>query len=414
MASQPLHERGIRSGERAELIRRTGPEHGIALGRSGAATVYSTPSMINLMEHAAKKLLAGYLRENEESVGTSVEVEHLAPTPLGVDVRAVADVISVADRTIDFEVTAFDPEQQIGKGRHRRAVVDVNRFAERLPKPESPSPVGAVAPWSDLDPDRGALPRFANLDVRLEGAVATAIINRPAALNALDPATVDDLEALVRWLAGHADEIYTVILTGTGRSFCAGSDIRAVASMSVGEASDFSLRQGRLGNRLSEIPQPVIAAINGYAYGGGCVLAAHCDLRIASLQATFSMPEIKLGWPGGWGMDPLLRHIGPGRMMDLCLTGRVIDAREAETWGLVNKSVPAGRLTTEARQMADQLLALPPLALRENKWLVHRLAGPAARHSYHTENEAYIRCLETADARERIDAFLEKRKARGR
>ncbi len=368
--------------------------------------------MINLMEHAARKVLAPYLLDAEESVGSVVDVTHLAATPLGVEVRAVAEVTAIDGRAVDFVVTAYDPGQQIGRGTHRRMVIDIEKFAARVAVGEATDSVGSVAPGSTIEPDHGPLPEFGVLTVDLEGPLAVVTNRRPKALNALHPDTVTDFERLTAWLAGHADEIRVVILTGEGKSFCAGSDIRAVSGMTEAEASDFSLRQGLMGNRFNELPQPFIAAINGYAFGGGCTLAAHCDFRLAASDATFSMPEIKLGWPGGWGMSPLFRLLGMARAMDLCLTGRTIKARQAEQWGLVNAVVPGARLMAEARKLADDLLAMPPLGLRENKWLMYHLAESAGRESYREENAAYIRCLKTADAREGIDAFLGKRAAK--
>lgn len=385
-----------------------GAGDGIILGRAGQATVFSTPAMINLMEHAARKALAAYLLEDEESVGSVVEVTHLAATPLGVEVRAVAEVTAIDGRAVDFVVTAYDPNQQIGKGTHRRMVIDIEKFAARV-APGEAGGIGVVAPGSGIEPDHGPLPEFRALGVELDGALAIVTNRRPAALNALHPDTVTDFEHLTAWLAGHADEVRVVILTGEGKSFCAGSDIRAVAAMSTAEASDFSLRQGLMGHRLNELPQPFIAAINGYAFGGGCTLAAHCDFRIAASSATFSMPEIKLGWPGGWGMTPLFRLLGMARMIDLCLTARTIKARDAERWGLVNTVVPGGRLMDEARKLANDLLAMSSLALRENKWLMYQLADAAGREHYREENAAYIRCLNTPDAQEGIAAFLQKR-----
>lgn len=414
----PLPQRGLKIGQKAELRRTAEPAHAIALG--GSVPVFSTPAMIDLMEHAARELLDAHLENGEETVGVDVNIAHLAATPIGGEVRAVAELIALDKRTAEFAVSAFDAHKQIGQGSHTRAVINLDKFAAHVsaasdvPKPMSngTSPtatVGLVAPWSDLEPDTGPLPELKNLSFTTEGKLGLITLERPRARNALDPQTIASFERLVPWLAGHAESIHAVILTGSGAGFCAGSDIKAVSQMSPEAASAFSLRQGRLGNAFAEIPQPVIAAINGYSFGGGCVLAACCDFRLASTAATFSMPEVKLGWPGGWGMSQLVRHIGQANAMELCLTGKSIPARTALEWGLLHKVVPGARLMSEARQLARELLAQPPLALRENKWLMHYLAGPFARETYPQEDAAYIRCLRSADAREGIEAFLQKR-----
>ncbi|MGF1484353.1 MAG: enoyl-CoA hydratase-related protein [Opitutales bacterium] len=426
---QPLSERGLKIGQKAELTWVAKPTHAITLGRRDQATVFSTPSMIHLMEQAARKLLAPHLDAQEESVGVDVNIAHLAATPIGGPVRATAELIGLNRRAAEFAVSAYDAKQQIGQGSHTRAVVDIERFTQHLYDEAAPAkserdpaisansdaptkttePVGKVAPGSDLQPRSGPLPTLKNLQLRAEGPIGILVNHRPHALNALHPDTLEDFDKLLPWLADQAGSLRVLIVTGAGKSFCAGSDLHAVQAMSLAQASDFGQRQGRLANHLAALPQPVIAAINGYAFGGGCTLAAACDFRLASTTATFSMPEIKLGWPGGWGMSQLYRYLGHARMTELCLTGQTINARTASEWGLLHRVVPAGRLLGEARRLAAELAAQPPLALRENKWLMHHLAGVDARESFLAEDAAYLRCLNTSDAREGLAAFLEKR-----
>src|SRR5213075_2497469 len=203
--------------------------------------------------------------------------------------------------------------------------------------------------------------KFLTLDVT--DRVATLTINRPDKLNALNDATIAEL--------GHAidqiridDSIGGVILTGAGRAFIAGADISELSSQSpiLGKAR---ARAGQdVFRRFETCPKPVIAAVNGFALGGGCELAMSCHIRIASDAAKFGQPEVKLGLiPGYGGTQRLARLVGRGRALQLLLTGEMIDATEAFRLGLANKVVPAAELLTAARAMIDLMLANAPLAL---------------------------------------------------
>ena len=221
-----------------------------------------------------------------------------------------------------------------------------------------------------------------------------------------------DLEQLVAWLAGNAEEVRVVILTGAGRAFCAGDDVKEVGTLAIDAARALSLRQAQLYLAFESLPQPIIAAVNGPALGAGCVCAYSCDFRIASHAAEFGMPEIRLGWAPGYGMAQLSAIVGKARALELCLTARTISDREAHEWGLVHENASGIMLMQRARKLADTLLEMPALALRETKRILHADEGPQPKTAHRLDTDGYIRCLETPDAREGVAAFREKRKPR--
>ncbi len=402
---------GLSVGSVGQLAWHVDPTQTITLGFDTHATVFSTPSMINLMEHAARECLRPFLESHEESVGVTVQVQHMAATPVGAEVRADARVTAIDGRLIDFEVEAFDGQDQIGRGTHRRAVIAMDRFQQALAS-KSHLAGGQVMTELTLKPNPGELPALKRVTVDVEGEIAFVTLNRPEALNAVDIAMTDDLEAIVHWLAGHAEQIRVVILTGQGRAFCAGDDVKEVGTLTVQRATELSLQQARVYLAFERLPQPILAAVNGHAFGGGCVCAYSCDYRIAVRTAQFGMPEIKLGWAPGYGIAQLTALVGKSRAMQLCLTGEPITAQTACEWGLVNELVTPIRLMDRVRELADQLLSLPPRALSETKRLLHADEGNRPKLTYLADTAAYIRCLETQDAKEGITAFREKRPAR--
>jgi len=216
----------------------------------------------------------------------------------------------------------------------------------------------------------------------------------------------------VGWLAANPELVRVVTVTGEGEAFCAGDDIKELEHLSPAEARELSLRQARVYLEFERLPQPMIAAVNGLALGAGCVLAIACDLRVGSHAARFGMPEIRLGWPPGYGLAQLTALVGKARALELCLLGNTVSAAQALEWGLVNEVVPGAMLRQRARDWAVQLLALPAQALRETKRLVHADEGSLPKVTHRADTEAYVRCFELADAREGIRAFIEKRNAR--
>ncbi len=405
-------------GDRGELALTVGAQHTIHLGAEGlgagqaSVVVFSTPNMINLMEHAAREALRPVLEPGEESVGMTVHVEHVAATPIGGGVRAVATVTQVKGKAVDFDVEAFDDHERIGRGTHRRAIIRVESFRDRLAQKVEQSGSGVIVPMM-LNPDRGELPAMHRLEVGVDGPVARVTLNRPDQLNVVDARMTDELERLLAWLAGHR-EIRVVTLTGAGRAFCAGDDVKEVATLAADAARSLSLRQARMYLALEQLPQVFIAAVNGPALGGGCVAAYSCDMRIAAGTATFGMPEILLGWPPGYGLAQLAHLVGKARALELCTTGRPITAEQALGMGMVNRVVPLNRLAPAVDELVQQLLRTPAEALRQTKRLIHADLGDQPRIAHLADTQAYVDCLASEDAREGIAAFLEKRPARFR
>ena len=403
---------GLTPGMATTLQWRVTPEHSIHLAadQRRGAVVFATPAMVNLMEHAALEVLRPYLEPGEESVGVTVQIEHLAATPLGATVTAEARVTAIEGKLIDFEVSARDALDLIGRGTHRRAIIGIEKFASRLKEKAAKLPESAMIPLS-VTPNSGSLPPLSTLLLSVAGSLATVTLNRPQKLNAVNVQMTADWEQVNSWLAGHS-EIRVVIVTGAGNAFCAGDDVPEVGTLALDAARDLSHRQARMYLTWERLPQIFIAAIHGPAFGAGCVAAYSCDFRIAAHGAHLGMPEIKLGWPPGYGLAQLTALVGKARALDLCLTGRQITAAEALQYGLLHEVVPANRLLPSIRELVAQLLALPAEALRETKRLIHADEGTGPKQAYLADTAGYIRCLELPDAQEGIAAFGEKRPAR--
>src|SRR4051795_1384468 len=206
---------------------------------------------------------------------------------------------------------------------------------------------------------------FDNLLLARDGAVATITINRPKVLNALNTATIDELRRAILELKADA-AIRAAILTGAGeRSFVAGADINELAVQTPTSGREHALAGQHVFDLIENMGKPVIAAINGFALGGGCELAMACTLRIAADTARIGQPEISLGLlPGYAGTQRLPRLVGKGKAMEMILSGTPIAAEEAQRIGLVNRVVPAGELMNEARKLAAQLANNAPIAMR--------------------------------------------------
>jgi enoyl-CoA hydratase len=403
---------GLQVGSAGTLDLRVGGAEVIHLGshQKMSAVVFATPSMINLMEYAARKVLAQYLEDNEESVGVNVHVEHLAATPINAIVRAEARVTAIEKRLIDFDVAVFDEREQIGKGTHRRAVVSMDRLVAKLQE-KTKAMKGSVPMSAQREPNSGELSKLSTLLVQRDGAVLTVTLNRPQKLNAVDQQMTSDLEKLNCWLAGHPD-VRVVIVTGAGEAFCAGDDVKEVGTLDLVEATKLSHRQAELYLEWERLPQVFIAAVNGAAFGGGCVCAYSCDFRIAAHSARFGMPEVLLGWPPGYGLAQLTALIGKARALELCLTGKQITAQQAMNYGLANDIVPLGRVISAAQELARELIAQPARALSLTKQLLYMDEGMVPKVAYLADTAAYIECLGQPDAREGIAAFNAKRKAK--
>lgn len=250
-----------------------------------------------------------------------------------------------------------------------------------------------------------------NVILEKEGHLAIVTINRPKALNALNSATLRDLDTVLKDLENDTD-VYAVILTGSGeKSFVAGADISEMKDLNEEQGKEF----GELGNkvflRLENLNKPVIAAIQGFALGGGCEIAMACDIRIASETALFGQPETGLGiTPGFGGTQRLTRIVGLGKAKELIYTAKNIKAEEAYRIGLVNKIVPLEELMNEAKKMALNIIKNAPVAVRLCKDAINRGIQVGIDEAVMIEAEDFGKCFATEDQFEGMTAFLERRK----
>jgi enoyl-CoA hydratase/carnithine racemase len=252
---------------------------------------------------------------------------------------------------------------------------------------------------------------FDNLLVERDGAVAILTINRPTVLNALNTQTVDELRRAMLELKADATA-RAIIVTGAGpKSFVAGADINELAVLSPTAGREHALAGQHVFDVIENLGKPVIAAINGFALGGGCELAMACTLRIAADTARLGQPEIALGLiPGYAGTQRLPRLVGKGRAMEMLLTGAPIGADEAQRIGLVHRVVPAADLMTEARTLAAQLAANAPVAMRYIINAVNKGLEMPFAEACQYEATLFGLVASTDDMREGTAAFLEKRK----
>jgi len=245
----------------------------------------------------------------------------------------------------------------------------------------------------------------------LEGRVALLTINRPDKLNALNQQVRDDMLALLDEIEAD-DAIGAVVITGAGeKSFVAGADIGEFAGRSPFDQRE-AMRSPRVFDVMASFPKPVIAMINGFCLGGGCELAASCDIRVASDRARFGQPEIKLGLiPGGGGTQRLPRMVGLGQAMRLILSGEMIQADEAARIGLVDLVAPADDLRATTMDLAAKIAAQSPLTLRVAKEAMRASQRMAVEEGILYERDLFCLCFSSEDKAEGVSAFLEKRAA---
>jgi enoyl-CoA hydratase len=252
---------------------------------------------------------------------------------------------------------------------------------------------------------------YSNILFEVSEGIATISINRPKALNALNSEVMGEINAAITQCKND-DAVKSVIITGVGeKAFVAGADISQMVEMRPQEAMAF-MEFGVETFRLIEIlPKPVIAAVNGFALGGGTELAMACDFRFASENARFGQPEILLGLIPGWGgTQRLPRLIGMGRAKELILGGDQINAQRAYEIGLVNRVFPLDQLMPETRKFAQKLAALPGFALKMVKHSINFGYDLAMDNAMRLETECCAQCFSTDDQKEGMKAFLEKRK----
>lgn len=243
------------------------------------------------------------------------------------------------------------------------------------------------------------------------GAIELVTVNRPKALNAIDASVLDALSDLVDELSEDA-HLRGVVLTGAGeKAFVAGADIEAMSTLGPAGAEHFSARGQRVLDGLSALPVPVVAAVNGFALGGGCELAMACDIVLASTRAKFGQPEVKLGViPGFGGTQRLVRRVGWANALDLCLSARMIGAEEALRMGLVSRVVD-GDVVAAAMTLAEEMATFGPVALRLCKRAIHENADVALGSAQAAERTLFATCFSTEDQKEGMAAFLARRPA---
>ncbi|WP_278599787.1 short-chain-enoyl-CoA hydratase [Clostridium tertium] len=246
-----------------------------------------------------------------------------------------------------------------------------------------------------------------NIILEKEENLAIVTINRPKALNALNSETLKDLDVVLEDLENDSN-IYCVILTGAGeKAFVAGADISEMKDLSEDEGKEFGLLGNRVFRRLEKLNKPVIAAVSGFALGGGCELAMACDIRIASEKARFAQPEVGLGiTPGFGGTQRLPRLVGEGKAKELIYTCATVKAEEALRIGLVNKVVALENLMEEAKAMAKTIINNAPIAVKLCKDAINRGMQVDIDRAIEIEAEDFGKCFSTEDQKEGIKIFI--------
>ncbi len=254
---------------------------------------------------------------------------------------------------------------------------------------------------------------YENLLVDVKDRIATVTVNRPQVLNALNAKTMDEMDQCWQALKQNPD-VGVVIITGSGeKAFIAGADIKELNAYSPAEAAECARRGQSMLSRLQQLGKPVIAAINGFALGGGCELSLACALRIASPNARIGQPEVKIGIPPGYGGSQRLpRLIGRGRALQMILTGEPVTAEVALQWGLVNQVVELAQLLPTAREIAGKILANSMTAVRYALQAVDEGLDQPLEQGLFLESVLFGLCFSTPDMKEGTGAFLEKRAAR--
>jgi enoyl-CoA hydratase len=255
------------------------------------------------------------------------------------------------------------------------------------------------------------LMQYEQISFTVEDAVATVALNRPSALNALSAAMIAELDHVFNTIR-MTDQVRALIITGTGdRAFAAGADVREFTALEhVEDAIGLAQRTHAVFEKLSALPQPVIAAINGFALGGGLELALACDIRLAADSAMVGLPEVTLGLMPGWGgTTRLVRLIGPGATKLLVFSGRRIGASEALAYGIVEQVFPKVELMTKARALALLFAGLPPVSLAHAKASIDHAHDVSLVEANAREAQLFGQTLVTEDGREGVQAFIEKR-----
>ena len=247
--------------------------------------------------------------------------------------------------------------------------------------------------------------------VSVESGILHITLNRPEQLNALSQAVLQRLSDIFDQTK-QDNAVKAILLTGEGKAFCAGADIKQLAALDGITVLAFARFGQAVFNRLENLGKPSIAAVHGYAFGGGCELAMAATIRLAADNAVFGQPEVKLGViPGFGGTQRLSRLIGKGRALEICLTGRRFSAQEAFNWGLVNELVAPDALFDRARALLKELVQLGPVAMRSIIDTINQGYNLPLEQALELEAKHFGLCCTTLDKQEGVNAFLEKRTA---
>jgi enoyl-CoA hydratase len=251
---------------------------------------------------------------------------------------------------------------------------------------------------------------YTTLLTSLENNILLVTVNRPDKLNALNASVMSDLEAVVIEIENNTD-IKAAIITGSGqKGFVAGADISEFVGLDTGQGMDLARRGQMIFFKIENCRKPIIAAVNGFALGGGCELAMSCHFRIASDNAKFGQPEVNLGLiPGYGGTQRLVQLVGKGRALELLMTGNMIDAQTALNYGLVNHVVSQDELITKAKSIAEVIISKAPVAISKCISAANAVYDNT-RNGYEVEIEGFGDCFGTEDMKEGTSAFLGKRK----
>lgn len=251
---------------------------------------------------------------------------------------------------------------------------------------------------------------FKNIILEIKDNVGIVKMNRPAAMNALNSEILEELNGAFTEL-GESDQVKVIIITGEGKAFVAGADIAEMKDMSGDQARAFSMKGQKVFDLIAKTPKPVIAAVNGFALGGGCELAMACDIRIASEKAKLGQPEVNLGViPGFAGTQRLSRLVGAAKAKELIFTADMVDAQTAYSIGLVNRVVPAEQLMDACVEMAGKIASKGPTAVKLAKKVISEGIETRLDEGSAYESRDFGECFKSGEAKEGMSAFLEKRR----
>lgn len=252
---------------------------------------------------------------------------------------------------------------------------------------------------------------YETIIVEIEDEIALIRLNRPEALNALNATLLEELSSALTE-ADRNDKVRCIVLTGSEKAFAAGADIKEMSDKSFVDVSDEDLFGAQI-EQITRVRKPLIAAVSGYALGGGCELAMVCDFIICAENAKFGQPEIKLGVaPGMGGSQRLTKAVGKSKAMEMCLTGRMMDAEEAERSNLVARVVPHDTLLDEALKTAAQIASMPPMAAIANKEMVNAAFETSLDQGLIIERRIFQILAASEDKAEGMAAFVEKREGK--